>query len=218
MTSDRTSCSKATANQFRLLVHTAAYWLLHTLRGLAPKASFWREAHGCGSLRLSISDLRDLMDDPPGTARWMQYSQNGEHRMTVVVEVRVSHGYVRLQHPSRASDRTEHMDYTVGLIWTVPRLAAAAGGFSALSGPPLRSALRAQGRQQIRQRQGPRAGLRRDPHDQVRPGLAPHGADLGAPGRCARPAGAAAQAGRDAGRHPTGTSWRPPATEGFLPL
>jgi hypothetical protein len=44
LASDRTSCSKATANQFRLLVHTAAYWLLHTLRGLAPKASFWRDA------------------------------------------------------------------------------------------------------------------------------------------------------------------------------
>jgi hypothetical protein len=44
LASDRTSCSKATANQFRLLIHTAAYWLLHTLRGLAPKASFWREA------------------------------------------------------------------------------------------------------------------------------------------------------------------------------
>ena len=38
LASDRTSCSKATANQFRLLVHTAAYWLLHTLRGLAPQA------------------------------------------------------------------------------------------------------------------------------------------------------------------------------------
>jgi hypothetical protein len=44
LASDRTSCSRATANQFRLLIHTAAYWLLHTLRGLAPKASFWREA------------------------------------------------------------------------------------------------------------------------------------------------------------------------------
>jgi Transposase DDE domain group 1 len=44
LASDRTSCSKATANQFRLLVHTAAYWLLHTLRSLAPKASFWRDA------------------------------------------------------------------------------------------------------------------------------------------------------------------------------
>ena len=44
LTSDRTSCSKATANQFRLVLHTAAYWLLHTLRGLAPKRSFWRDA------------------------------------------------------------------------------------------------------------------------------------------------------------------------------
>ena len=34
----------ATANQFRLVLHTAAYWLLHILRGLAPKRSFWREA------------------------------------------------------------------------------------------------------------------------------------------------------------------------------
>jgi Transposase DDE domain group 1 len=44
LASDRTSCSKATANQFRLVLHTAAYWLLHTLRGLAPKRSFWRDA------------------------------------------------------------------------------------------------------------------------------------------------------------------------------
>jgi hypothetical protein len=44
LASDRTSCSRATANQFRLLIHTAAYWLLHTLRGLAPKASLWRDA------------------------------------------------------------------------------------------------------------------------------------------------------------------------------
>lgn len=44
LASDRTSCSKATANQFRLLVHTAAYWLLHALRDLAPKRSFWRNA------------------------------------------------------------------------------------------------------------------------------------------------------------------------------
>jgi Transposase DDE domain group 1 len=44
LASDRTSCSSASANQFRLLVHTAAYWLMHTLRGLAPKLSFWRAA------------------------------------------------------------------------------------------------------------------------------------------------------------------------------
>jgi hypothetical protein len=44
LASDRTSCRKASANQFRLLIHTAAYWLLLSLRGLAPRTSFWREA------------------------------------------------------------------------------------------------------------------------------------------------------------------------------
>jgi hypothetical protein len=53
LASDRTSCSKATANQFRLLVHTAAYWLLHSLRGLAPKRSFWRDAQ-FDTIRISL--------------------------------------------------------------------------------------------------------------------------------------------------------------------
>lgn len=42
--SDRTSCHRWQANQFRLLLHTAAYWLLHSLRGAAPKRSSWRTA------------------------------------------------------------------------------------------------------------------------------------------------------------------------------
>jgi len=50
---DRTSCTSATANQFRLLIHTVAYWLLHTLRGLAPKTSFWRDAQ-FDTLRLAL--------------------------------------------------------------------------------------------------------------------------------------------------------------------
>jgi hypothetical protein len=53
LASDRTSCSRATANQFRLLIHTAAYWLLHTLRGLAPKASFWGDAQ-FDTIRLAL--------------------------------------------------------------------------------------------------------------------------------------------------------------------
>jgi Transposase DDE domain group 1 len=53
LASDRTSCRKATANQFRLVIHTAAYWLLHTLRGLAAKGSFWREAQ-FDTLRLGL--------------------------------------------------------------------------------------------------------------------------------------------------------------------
>ncbi|HET6522322.1 MAG TPA: IS1380 family transposase [Geminicoccaceae bacterium] len=53
LASDRTSCTRATANQFRLMLHTAAYWLLHTLRGLAPKTSFWRAAQ-FDTLRLAL--------------------------------------------------------------------------------------------------------------------------------------------------------------------
>jgi hypothetical protein len=45
--------TKATANQFRLLVHTAAYWLMHTLRAAAPKTSFWRDAQ-FDTLRLGL--------------------------------------------------------------------------------------------------------------------------------------------------------------------
>ena len=38
LASHRTSCTRATANQFRLPIHNA-YWLMHTLRGLVPKPS-----------------------------------------------------------------------------------------------------------------------------------------------------------------------------------
>ncbi len=53
LASDRTSCRKATANQFRLLIHTAAYWLMLTLRSLAPRTSFWRDAQ-FDTIRLSL--------------------------------------------------------------------------------------------------------------------------------------------------------------------
>ena len=56
LASDRTSCTRATANQFRLVLHTAAYWLLHTLRGLAPKTSFWRDAQ-FDTLRLALIEV-----------------------------------------------------------------------------------------------------------------------------------------------------------------
>jgi hypothetical protein len=42
--SDRTSCHRWEANQFRLLLHTGAYWLLHQLRQAAPRKSLWRRA------------------------------------------------------------------------------------------------------------------------------------------------------------------------------
>jgi hypothetical protein len=53
LASDRTSCTSAAANQFRLLIHTAAYWLLHSLKNLAPKHSFWRDAQ-FDTIRLAL--------------------------------------------------------------------------------------------------------------------------------------------------------------------
>jgi hypothetical protein len=85
---------------------------------------------GCGSCRLSISDVRDLLHAPTGTARWLQYHRNGQYLMTVVVEMRPDQGYARLQHPSRASERAERMDYTLGLTWTVPRFGGRRWWFS----------------------------------------------------------------------------------------
>ena len=42
--SDRTSCHRWEANQFRLFLHTGAYWLLHRLRQATPRRSLWRKA------------------------------------------------------------------------------------------------------------------------------------------------------------------------------
>src|SRR5918997_1329251 len=56
LAADRTSCSRATANQFRLLLHTAAYWLMWSLRSLMPKRSAWRIAQ-FDTLRLRLVKL-----------------------------------------------------------------------------------------------------------------------------------------------------------------
>jgi hypothetical protein len=53
LAADRTSCSRATANQFRLMLHTGAYWLMWSLRSLMPKRSFWRAAQ-FDTLRLRL--------------------------------------------------------------------------------------------------------------------------------------------------------------------
>jgi hypothetical protein len=56
LAADRTSCSKASANQLRLMLHTGAYWLLWSLRSLMPKRSAWRVAQ-LDSLRLRLVKL-----------------------------------------------------------------------------------------------------------------------------------------------------------------
>ena len=53
LAADRTSCTKATANQFRLFLHAGAYWLLWSLRALMPQRSPWRVAQ-FDTLRLRL--------------------------------------------------------------------------------------------------------------------------------------------------------------------
>ena len=53
LAADRTSCPKATANQFRLFLHAGAYWLLWSLRVLMPRRSSWRVAQ-FDTLRLRL--------------------------------------------------------------------------------------------------------------------------------------------------------------------
>jgi hypothetical protein len=56
LAADRTSCSKASANQLRLMLHTSAYWLLWSLRSLMPKRSTWRVVQ-LDTLRLRLIKL-----------------------------------------------------------------------------------------------------------------------------------------------------------------
>ena len=56
LAADRTSCCRAEANQFRLMLHTGAYWLLWSLRSLMPKRSTWRVAQ-FDTLRLRLVKL-----------------------------------------------------------------------------------------------------------------------------------------------------------------
>jgi Transposase DDE domain group 1 len=44
LAADRTSCTKASANQLRLFLHAGAYWLMWGLRESMPKRSMWRVA------------------------------------------------------------------------------------------------------------------------------------------------------------------------------
>ena len=53
LASDRTSCRDPRANQFRLILHTAAYWLMHAMRNAVPQRSQLFRAE-FATLRLSL--------------------------------------------------------------------------------------------------------------------------------------------------------------------
>jgi hypothetical protein len=53
LAADRTSCTKASANQLRLFLHAGAYWIMWGLRVSMPKHSMWRGAQ-FDTLRLRL--------------------------------------------------------------------------------------------------------------------------------------------------------------------
>lgn len=53
LAADRTSCTRAVANQFRLFLHAGAYWILWGVRSAMPKRSDWRLAQ-FDTLRLRL--------------------------------------------------------------------------------------------------------------------------------------------------------------------
>ena len=53
LAADRTSCTRAAANQFRLFLHAGAYWLMWGYRLSMPKRSMWRVAQ-FDTLRLRL--------------------------------------------------------------------------------------------------------------------------------------------------------------------
>src|SRR5205823_13620704 len=56
LASDRTSCRSPLANQMRLILHTAAYWLMLTLRDAVPKANALATAE-LNTIRLRLLKL-----------------------------------------------------------------------------------------------------------------------------------------------------------------
>ena len=56
LAADRTSCCRASANQFRLFLHVGAYWLMWSMRTLMPRRSRWRVAQ-FDTLRLRLIKL-----------------------------------------------------------------------------------------------------------------------------------------------------------------
>ena len=54
LASDRTSCRSALANQVRLVLHTAAYWLMLTVRDAIPKARELATVLEFATLRLRL--------------------------------------------------------------------------------------------------------------------------------------------------------------------
>jgi hypothetical protein len=68
LASDRTSCSSASANQFRLILHTGAYWLMHRLRAGIAKTHALAAAEFT-TLRLALIKIAARIREGAGRIR-----------------------------------------------------------------------------------------------------------------------------------------------------
>jgi Transposase DDE domain group 1 len=62
LAADRTSCGRATANQFRLFLHAASYWLVWPFQATLPKRSPWRTAQ-FDTIRLRLIKIAARVDE-----------------------------------------------------------------------------------------------------------------------------------------------------------
>jgi len=80
LASDRTSCRSALANQVRLVLHTAAYWLMLTVRDAIPKARELATAEFATLrlrlLKIAAASRRDHEPHSPRLRRGMSRSRS----------------------------------------------------------------------------------------------------------------------------------------------
>ena len=69
LSSDRTSCRSAVANQVRLVLHTCAYWLMLTVRDAIPKQCDLAKAEFV-TLRLRLLKMPLASSKPPEPCAW----------------------------------------------------------------------------------------------------------------------------------------------------
>ena len=68
LASDRTSCRSALANQVRLVLHTAAYWLMLAVRDAIPKSRDLAKAE-FATLRLRLLKIAARVVEMPSRVR-----------------------------------------------------------------------------------------------------------------------------------------------------
>jgi hypothetical protein len=87
--SDRTSCHRWEANQFRLFLHAGAYWLLHQLRQAAPRKSLWRKAT-FETLRRALLKIAVRIDELKSRVKIALPSAYPQRKILLAIAARIS--------------------------------------------------------------------------------------------------------------------------------